>query len=149
MDAAGWIEAGGLVPPDAALPPDLVTDTVDARGYRHPGIPDRVVVRLVPDAIAQGVDTEMDLLGFALADHHDDIARQRHRTLGFPGWALVNDPDRARVALEAMKPFRVEAKRAQSKPGHAKDGFQAIADGLGRTVPHFLPSFWEEAGRAF
>lgn len=149
MDPANGVEAGGLVPPDAALPDSVVTDTVDARGYRHPGLPDRLVVRLVPDAIAHGVDTEMALLGFGLQVHHDDIARQRRRSLGFPGWALVHDPANARLALGVMKAFRAEAKRAQSKPGHAKEGFQEIATGLARKVPHFLPSFWEEAGRAF
>ena len=69
------------------------------------------MVRLVPDAIARGVDTEMGLFGFAMTGHHDDIALQRRRTLGFPGSALVADPERARFALDVMKEFRKQAKR--------------------------------------
>ena len=34
-------------------------------------------------------------------------------------------------------------------PGFARDELVAIAKRLERSVPHFLPSFWEEAGRAF
>lgn len=143
------LEAGGLVPVDATVPSDLPTDTVDARVYTNPGIPDRVVVRIVPDAIARGIDTEMGLFGFQMTGHHDDIARQRRRTLGFPGSALVADPERARYALDVMKEFRKQAKRINSKPGHARDGFDEIAERLSRQVPHFLPSYWEEVGRAF
>ncbi|MEQ1503461.1 MAG: hypothetical protein ABMB14_14590, partial [Myxococcota bacterium] len=149
IDPAAALEAGGLVPVATAVPAELPTDTVDARVYAHPAIPGRVVVRLVPDAIARGVDTEMGLFGFAMTGHHDDLARQRRRSLGFPGAALVADPERARYALDVMKEFRAVAKRVASKPGHARDGFDAIADRLARQVPQFLPSFWEEVGRSF
>jgi hypothetical protein len=148
-DAARVLEAGGLVTPGSELPSDLPVDTVDARGYRHPALPDRVVVRLVADVIARGVDTEMGLLGFALAEHHDDIALRRRQALGFPGRALLEDPDRARFALDVMKEFKAQAKRIASKPGHAREGFEEIAQKLERTVPQFLPSYWEEVGRAF
>lgn len=146
---AQQLEAGGYVPVDADIPADIPTDTVDARAYTHSAIPGRTVVRLVPDAIARGVDTEMGLFGFAMTGHHDDIARQRRRTLGFPGSTLVSDPERARYALDVMKEFRAQAKRVSSKPGFARDGFDAIAERLARQVPHFLPSFYEEVGRSF
>ena len=148
-DPVQLLEAGGLVPLSAAIPAEVPTDTVDARGYRHPGLPDRVVVRLVADAIAEGIDVEMSLFGFHLAEHHDDVGRQRRRTLGFPGSTLVTDPERARYALDVMKEFKAQAKRIASKPGHARDGFDEIATRLQRQVPHFLPSYWEEVGRAF
>jgi hypothetical protein len=148
-EVAQQLEAGGLVPVGAPVPADLPTDTVDGRVYAHPAIPGRVVVRLVPDLIAAGADTELGLLGFTMTGHHDDIARQRRRTLGFPGTALVEDPERARHALDVMKAFRKHAKRIASKPGHARDGFDEIATGLARQVPHFLPSYYEEVARAF
>lgn len=143
------VEAGGLVRVGAEVGTDLAIDTVDARGYASAALPGRVVVRLVPDAIAQGVDTEMSLLSFGLATHADDIALQRRRALGFPGATLVIDPDRARYALDVMREFKKHAKRIASKPGHAKDGFDEIGERLSRQVPHFLPSYHEEVARAF
>jgi hypothetical protein len=49
----------------------------------------------------------------------------------------------------AISDFKKAKKRVKSKPGHARDAFVEIAERLGRSVPHLLPSFWEEAGRAF
>jgi hypothetical protein len=143
------LEAGGLVRVGAEVGPDLATDTVDARGYTSPALPGRTVVRLVPDAIARGIDAEMELLGFSLASHADDLAVQRRRALGFPGATLVIDPERARYALDVMREFQRHAKRIASKPGHAKDGFDEVAARLSRQVPHFLPSYFEEVARAF
>jgi hypothetical protein len=143
------VEAGGLVRVGAKIGDDLATDTVDARGYTTPTLPGRTVVRLVPDAIARGIDTEMSLLGFAMTSHADDIAVQRRRALGFPGATLVIDPDRARYALDVMREFKKHAKRIASKPGHAKEGFDEIGERLSRQVPHFLPSYYEEVARAF
>jgi hypothetical protein len=143
------LEAGGLVRVGADVGADLSSDTVDARGYSSPALPGRIVVRLVPDAIARGIDTEMELLSFAMTSHADDIAVQRRRALGFPGTALVIDPERARYALDVMREFKTHAKRISSKPGHAKDGFDAVGERLSRQVPHFLPSYYEEVARAF
>jgi hypothetical protein len=143
------LEAGGLVLVGAKVGADLATDTVDARGYTSPVLPGRTVVRLVPDAIARGIDTEMELLGFAMTSHTDDIATQRRRALGFPGATLVLDPERARYALDVMREFKKHAKRIASKPGHAKEGFDEIGERLSRQVPHFLPSYYEEVARAF
>lgn len=148
-DATAHFDAGGLVPVGVSLPADRPADVVDARRYAHPAAPGRVMIRLVPQALAEGVDTELGLLGFHVAGTTTGVAQTRRRTLGFPGWALVNDPARARYALDVMQQFKVHAKKIASKPGHARDGFQEVADGLQRKVPHFLPSFWEEAGRAF
>lgn len=38
---------------------------------------------------------------------------------------------------------------AKSRAGAAKDGFDALAERLGRAVPHFLPTFHEQAARVF
>lgn len=140
------VAAGGMIPPQHAVE---ATDTVDALAFSHPAIPGRTLVKLVPDAVARGSVTALGLGGFRLTGKADDIARQRHRNLGFPGWALVHDPENARFALDVMKTFAAAKKKVASKPGHARDAFQAIAEDLGRKAPHFLPSYWEEAGRAF
>jgi hypothetical protein len=152
LDVAGpgeILAAGGLVPVDSVVPGDAPVDTVDAVAFTHPAIPGRTVVRLIPDAVARGVVVEMELLGFAHAGKADDIAKMRRRTPGFPGVTLIRDPENARYALDVMKDFKATARRIASKPGDAKDGFVEIATRLARQVPHFLPPFWEEVGRAF
>ena len=143
------LKAGGLVPANAKLGKDDVVDTVVARAYRHAVLPGRVVIRLTAQNVTAGDDLEMATLGFGAGEDRGAVAKERKRPLGFPGWALVNDPKNARFALDVVKEFKKHARKAKSKPGHAKDGIDAIADRLGKTVPHFLPSFFEEAGRAF
>ena len=141
------LEAGGLVPATSKISQSNVVDTISGRCYQHAALGDRCVVRLTPDALAQGEDLALEFLGFASPEVVGPIAMRRQQALGFPGWALINDPKHARYALEIVKEFRREARRAKSKPGHAYDGFTAIAEKLGRSVAHFLPSFWEEVGR--
>lgn len=146
---ADALAAGGLSLPDATVPKDLPVDKVGARAYTHPALAGRVVARLTAEVLAPGEDRVMDFLGFGAPEERPGVALQRRRALGFPGWALVNDPDHASFALEVVKEFKKHARRAASKPGFAKEGFDAIGERLGRSVPHFLPPFYEEAGRAF
>lgn len=146
MQRTDWIEAGGLVG-DVADPARV--DRVDARAWRHPGIPDRVVVRLVPAGIAGGDEAEARLHGFVPAGVVEGLGVQVRRSLGFPGWVLVNDPGRARMALDTWKEMREHRKRLVVKPGAARDLLAEIAARLNRAAPHFLPTFWEEIGRWF
>jgi len=141
------VRAGGVAPLKSKLPEGERASPVSARAYVHPAIADRVIVRLEPDTVAAGADAEMAALGFGEPEIEEQLGQMRYRTLGFPAWPLVNDPKKARFALEVTQEFRKAKKRAASKPGHAKEGFDEIAKKLGRTVPHFLPSFWEECGR--
>lgn len=143
------LAAGGLVPASAKLGKADVVDTVVARAYRHAVLPGRTVVRLVAEGVTAGDDLEMATLGFGAGEDRGPVAKERKRALGFPGWALVHDPKNARYALDVVKELKKVARRVKSKPGAAKDGFDAIATKLGKTVPHFLPSFYEEAGRIF
>jgi hypothetical protein len=143
------IAANGLVPTHLPVPADLPTDTVDARRFTHPCLPGRAVIRLVPDVMADGAALEMARMGFSLDGFADDIARRRRQALGFPAQALMIDPARAHHALDRMDQFREHAARVTTKPGHARDGFTALAAELEGVAPHFLPSYWEQAGRAF
>jgi hypothetical protein len=143
------LEAGGLVPTSAKLGKDDAVDVVVARAYHHAVLPGRTVVRLSAESVTAGDDLEMSTLGFGAGEDRGAVAKERKRPLGFPGWALVHDPKNARYALDVVKEFKKHARKAKSKPGHAKEGIDAIAEKLGKTVPHFLPSFFEEAGRAF
>ena len=149
QDHSQTLRAGGIVPRDAELGDGEVVDRVVARGHRHPALPGRVVVRLAADPTVAATDIEMATLGFGEAEDRGAVGHERRRALGFPGWALVHDPDNARHALEVVKEFKNHARLAKSKPGSARDGIDAIAERLGKTVPQFLPSFYEEAGRAF
>ncbi|MFZ5894575.1 MAG: hypothetical protein ACOY0T_26160 [Myxococcota bacterium] len=148
-DLTSLLRAGAILPVDADVPRDERAGEVVAHGYTHPALVGRAIVRLAVNQVVPGADAEMDALGFTRSSVVSKLGRQRFRALGFPGWALVNDPKRASFALEVTRDFKKAKKRVRSKPGHARDAFVAIADQLGRSVPHFLPSFWEEAGRAF
>lgn len=141
------LEAGALVPVKSKVDKTFPVDPVSARQYGHAALGDRPVVKLTADSLAQGDDLAMEFLGFDSPTVAGPVAVRRRQALGFPGWALINDPGHARYALEIVKEFRREIRRAKSKPGHAYDGFVAIADKLGKGVAHFLPSFWEEVGR--
>lgn len=143
------LDAGALVPVKSKVDKESAVDPISARIYRHEGLGDRPVIRLSADGLAQGDDLAMEFLGFEAPEVEGPLGLKRRQALGFPGWALINDPDHARYALELVKEFRKEARRAKSKPGHAYDGFVEIAKRLDRSVAHFLPSYWEEAGREF
>lgn len=141
------VRAGGVAPRKARLPEGERVSSVTARAYAHPAIADRLVVRLEAETVAAGADAEMAALGFGEPTIEEELGQIRYRTLGFPAWPLVHDPKKARFALEVTQEFRKAKKRAAAKPGHAKEAFEEIAKRLGRTAPHFLPSFWEECGR--
>jgi hypothetical protein len=145
------LAAGGLVPTAAKLPAGDAgaVDTVVARAYQHRALPGRTVVRLTAENVVAGDDLEMSVLGFGPGADRGAVGKERRRALGFPGWALVHDPKNARYALDVVGELKKHARKAKSKPGHAKDGIDALGLKLGKQVPQFLPSFFEEAGRAF
>lgn len=143
MNILQMAQAGAIV---SEADPKL--DTVSAREYRHRALGDRPVVRLVSDSLGTAEDLTLEFHGFSL-HQTEAVGYQLRKGLGFPGWALIHDPERAAFALQVLKQFRAQAKLARSRPGAAKEGFDEIAERLGRSVPHFLPSFYEEAGRVF
>ncbi|MFD3686667.1 hypothetical protein ACFWTE_17805 [Nocardiopsis sp. NPDC058631] len=139
----GLLDAG-LAPLDT--PADGATDAVRARAYTHHLLGGRTVVRLVPDTLAPAEDAALDFLGFAVEDASEPLALTRPRGLGYPEWALVNDPGRRTEALALVRPMERAARMAANRPGPASDEFARIAE----DAPlHHLPSYWEQAGRAF
>lgn len=141
------IEAGAVLPGAAATGEDR--DTVSARHYEHPGLPERTVVRLVPAALAPADDLTMSYLGFGEPVRATDVGVGRRRALGFPAWALINDPANAHHALNLVKDLERLARVAKSSPGSARDALLALGEQLGRSAPHFLPTFYEQAGRIY
>ncbi|EWC62242.1 hypothetical protein UO65_2421 [Actinokineospora spheciospongiae] len=146
VDAA-LLAAGAILPGTSAAGPDR--DTVTARRYTHPALDDRVVVRLVPEVLGRAEDLTCEYLGFDAPVRAEGVGTGRRSALGFPAWALVNDPANAHHALNLVKDVERLARTAKSKASAAKDGFTALGDMLGRSAPHFLPTFYEQAGRIF
>ncbi|MFD1051151.1 LysR family transcriptional regulator, partial [Kibdelosporangium lantanae] len=62
---------------------------------------------------------------------------------------MLNDPANGRHALNLVKEMTRLARVARTKPGNARTELVSIGEKLGASVPHFLPSFYEEAGRIF
>ncbi|ROP34850.1 hypothetical protein [Saccharothrix texasensis] len=141
------ISAGAVLPGAGDVGEDR--DTVTARHYAHEGLDGRVVVRLVPAVLGRAEDLTCEYLGFDAPVRVADVGTGKRSALGFPAWALVHDPANGHHALNLVKDVERLARTAKSRAGAAKDGFTALGAMLGRSAPHFLPTFYEQAGRIF
>jgi hypothetical protein len=148
-EVGGLLRAGGLVPPGAAGAADPPADTVRARRYGHEALGGRPVVRLVADAVAGGEDLALAHLGFDRLGAGPPLAAARAQTLGFPGWALANDPASATRALAVAAEMERLGHLARGRPGAAREAFEALGADLARSLPHLLPAFYEQAARTF
>ncbi|MFC9927456.1 hypothetical protein [Streptomyces sp. NPDC127190] len=139
---------GGGGPPRP--PPDREdADLLTVRTYTHPALDGRRVVRLVPGTLGEAEDLALEFLGLVREPETPEVGQVRRETLGFPAWALVHDPANGHHALALVQDMERLARQAASRPGTAKDGFEALGERLGRAVPHFLPTFYEQAARVF
>jgi hypothetical protein len=142
----GLLLAGALLRSGDETGADAPLEPLRARRYRHPALGARAVVRLAGETAAPGEDSALAFLGFEPPEATQPLARTLRRGLGFPQWVLVNDPEHAGEALAVVDDMARAAHLARSRPGAAKDRYQELA----RRLPHrHLPSFWEQAGRAF
>jgi hypothetical protein len=146
-DVDALLRVGALAPPDAE--PGEPADPLVARSYRHAALGDRPVIRLVAAPLGRAEDLALGFLGLELESASEPVALIRRRALGFPGWVLIHHPEDADYALAIVEATESLARLARSRPGAVKDGFEAIARRLARAVPHFLPTYFEQAGRAF
>ncbi|MGW1541948.1 hypothetical protein ACWCPM_17240 [Streptomyces sp. NPDC002309] len=145
--AAVLLDAGAVLPPGTSGREDA--DALTVRTYTHPALDGRQVVRLVPGTLGEAEDLALDFLGLVREPEVREVGQVRRETLGFPAWALVNDPANGHHALALVKDVERLARQAKSRPGTAKEGFEALGERLGRAVPHFLPTFYEQAARVF
>ncbi|GHI09564.1 hypothetical protein AQI88_27820 [Streptomyces cellostaticus] len=145
--AAALLDAGAVLPPGSTAREDA--DSLTVRTYTHPALEDRQVVRLVPGTLGEAEDLALEFLGLAREPEAPEVGQVRKETLGFPAWALVNDPANGHHALALVKDVERLARQAKSRPGNAKEGFERLGERLGRAVPHFLPTFYEQAARIF
>ncbi|MFF3438343.1 DNA-binding protein [Streptosporangium sp. NPDC002721] len=152
-EAASTAEARELLEAGAVLPPG--TDggeravPLTARAYRHPGLDDRVVVRLVAEELGAAEDAAAAFLGLEPDGEPAVVGVGLRRSLGFPEWVLVHHPEDGHHALALVPELDRAGRQAKSKPKAALDAYQRLATQLAGAVPHFLPTFLEQAGRVF
>lgn len=145
--SAALLDAGAVLPPGATDREDA--DALTVRTYTHTALDERKVVRLVPGTLGEAEDLALDFLGLAREPETPEVGQVRREALGFPAWALVNDPANGHHALALVRDIERLARQTKSRPGTAKEGFEALGEQLGRAVPHFLPTFYEQAARVF
>ncbi|MEU5327223.1 hypothetical protein [Streptomyces parvus] len=145
--AATLLDAGAILPAGTTGRDDA--DTLTARTYTHTALGDRPVVRLVPGTLGEAEDLALEFLGLARTTEAPVVGQVRRETLGFPAWALVNDPANGHHALALVKDIERLGRQAKTRAGAAKEGFDELGTRLGRAVPHFLPTYYEQVARLF
>ncbi|MER5986877.1 hypothetical protein [Streptomyces sp. NPDC001787] len=145
--AAALLDAGTILPAGTTDRDDA--DALTARTYTHTALGDRPVVRLVPGTLGEAEDLALEFLGLARTAEAPVVGQVRRETLGFPAWALVNDPANGHHALALVKDIERLGRQARTRAGAAKEGFDALGTRLGRAVPHFLPTYYEQVARLF
>jgi hypothetical protein len=143
-----------LLTAGAVLPPDMQDAgergvPLTARTYRHPGLDERVVVRLVAGELGAAEDLAAGFLGLEQDAEPAVVGIGLRQSLGFPEWVLVHHPKDGHHALGVVPDLERAARQAKSRPKAALDAFGELGERLAASVPHFLPTFYEQAGRVF
>ncbi|MEW2291223.1 DNA-binding protein [Streptomyces sp. NPDC006743] len=141
------LRAGAVLPPGAAAPEGARAVPMLTQAYRHPALDDRLVVRLV--AAEPGQDPGAGFLGLEPEGEAVEVGLGRPRALGFPEWVLVHQPADGHLAMSVAEEMDTIARTARSRPKKARAAYEAIGERLAGAVPHFLPTFYEQAGRVF
>ncbi|WP_030190409.1 hypothetical protein [Streptomyces violaceorubidus] len=150
------LRAGAVLPPGTTGGGDRAVP-VFARAYRHPGLDDRIVVRLAP-ADPSGTEPAADgpaggdgggLLGLLPVGGPVEVGVGQHRAMGFPEWVLVRHPSDGHLAMSLVDEMNSVARTVRSRAKKARATYESIGARLAGSVPHFLPTFYEEAGRVF
>ncbi|WP_406351788.1 hypothetical protein OHB56_04750 [Streptomyces sp. NBC_01635] len=144
---AALLDAGTILPVGTTDRDDA--DALTARTYTHIALGDRPVVRLVPGTLGEAEDLALEFLGLLRTAETPVVGQVCRETLGFPAWALVNDPANGHHALALVKDIERLGRQARTRAGAAKEGFDALGTRLGRAVPHFLPTYYEQVARLF
>ncbi|MET9058957.1 DNA-binding protein [Streptomyces antibioticus] len=142
------LTAGGVLPPDTEGAGERAVP-LTTRSYRHPGLDDRVVVRLVAGELGAAEDLAAGYLGLEPDAEPAVVGLGLRQSLGFPEWVLVHHPRDGRHALGVVPDLERAARQAKSKPKAALDAYLELGARLAASVPHFLPTFYEQAGRVF
>ena len=144
----GLLKAGAVLPPDTEGAGDRAVP-LTARAYGHPGLEGRTIVRLVAGELGAAEDLAAGFLGLTPSAEPVVVGLGLRQALGFPAWVLAHHPEDGHQALAVVPELERAAKQAKSKPKAALDAHQVLAAQLAAAVPHFLPTFYEQAGRVF
>ncbi|MFD5655167.1 DNA-binding protein [Streptomyces sp. NPDC127039] len=150
------LRAGAVLPPGTTGGGDRAVP-VFTRAYRHPGLDDRIVVRLTPadpsgTEPAGGDPAGGDgggFLGLLPVGEPVEVGVGQHRAMGFPEWVLVRHPTDGHLAMSLVEEMNKVARTVRSRAKRARATYESIGARLAGSVPHFLPTFYEEAGRVF
>ncbi|MDT0608724.1 DNA-binding protein [Streptomyces lancefieldiae] len=140
------LRAGAVLPPgtpgggDRAVP-------VFTRAYRHPGLEGRTVVRLITED--RTGDPDAGFLGLEPEGEPVEVGVGQHRAMGFPEWVLVRHPSDGHLAMSLVEEMEKVARMVRSRAKKARATYESIGERLAGSVPHFLPTFYEQAGRVF
>jgi hypothetical protein len=146
---AQLLSAGAILPVGAPTPPAVPVAEQIVRSFRHRMLGDRVVAKITSTDLAPAVDATLDFLGFHEPKTTAAVGLALYGALGFPESALIADPKNARYALAVVKDLAKLGRMAKSRAGAAKEGMEKLAAELAKSVPHFLPSYFEQCGRLF
>ncbi|MFJ6075535.1 DNA-binding protein [Streptomyces sp. NPDC093065] len=145
------LRAGAVLPPGTTGGGDRAVP-VYTRAYRHPGLDGRIVVRLTPAdpaAAEPAGDSGGGFLGLRPVGEPVEVGVGQHRAMGFPEWVLVRHPSDGHLAMSLVEEMNKVARTVRSRAKKARAAYESIGERLADFVPHFLPTFYEEAGRAF
>ncbi|MDH6219742.1 DNA-binding protein [Streptomyces pseudovenezuelae] len=142
------LAAGAVLPPDTEGAGERAVP-LTARTYRHPGLDDRVVVRLVAGELGAAEDLAAGFLGLEQDAEPAVVGLGLRQSLGFPEWVLVHHPEDGHHALGVVPDLERAARQAKSRPKAAMDAYVELGSRLAASVPHFLPTFYEQAARVF
>ncbi len=145
-DPEELLRAGAVLPPGTSGAGDRAVP-VYTQAYRHPGLDGRIVVRLTTEEQTGGPRT--GFLGLEPEGEPVEVGLGRPRALGFPDWVLVHHPSDGHLAMSLVEEMNKVARKARSSPKRARAAYEAIGERLAGSVPHFLPTFYEQAGRVF
>lgn len=145
-EAEELLRAGAVLPPGTTGGGDRAVPMF-TQAYRHPGLDGRVVVRLV--AAEQGEGSGTGFLGLEPEGEPAEVGLGQPRALGFPEWVLVHRPSDGHLAMSLVEEMTKVARTVGSRPKKARATYESIGERLAGSVPHFLPTFYEQAGRVF
>ncbi|WP_308407947.1 DNA-binding protein [Streptomyces mayonensis] len=136
------LRAGAVLPPGTTGGGDRAVP-VFTRAFRHPGVDGRVVVRLGAGDPPDG------FLGLRPEGEPVEVGIGQQRAMGFPEWVLVRHPSDGHLAMSLVAEMKKVARTVRSRARKARAAYESIGERLAGSVPHFLPTFYEEAGRVF
>ncbi|MFF5157373.1 DNA-binding protein [Streptomyces sp. NPDC000348] len=145
-DPEQLLRAGAVLPPGTGGAGDRAVPMY-TQAYRHPGLDGRIVVRLTTEERTGGPRT--GFLGLEPEGEPVEVGLGRPRALGFPDWVLVHRPSDGHLAMSLVEEMNKVAQKARSSPKRARAAYESIGERLAGSVPHFLPTFYEQAGRVF